>query len=119
MAASDDFPRGVCLTSGAPTQGVAASVTLPAFAGLMWVITSATLLIFDSAPPAGGTGTYLSVDGVEVDFAVIPGNSPAFASGNASFTGPMQFPINTSVKVGATSTDGTQYQIVNVNAFVN
>lgn len=114
MAANDEFPRGLTLTSGA-VNGAGNSVTFPATVGVAWILTDLRVEeLITGTPGAYHYNVFLNGGQLTWMGASSPANGDTH---EYSWSGEESFPPNTAVTVSIDNGTAGVYSVVQAKAY--
>jgi hypothetical protein len=101
VAANDEFPRGVDLTSGQTNAGLHQTVTFPAEAGISWVVTNMEMILFENIV-SPGVNVVLGGPGFYAGYCSLPNGSASITEVSAEWEGAYTCPVGTAATIGDT-----------------
>lgn len=111
MAASDEFPRGLTLSSGVVSG--TASVTFPAVAGIAWVLDEIDAVVYNQLASSLVSSVGV-LGGITLGIVIAGDGSSSFTSDTFSWSGAIAFPLGTAVQVGFS---GPSTELITAHAY--
>jgi hypothetical protein len=116
MAANDELPTGLDLSSGLVTNGTAAEVVYPASPKIAWTLTAVSAAWSTTVTYGSPLQFTITVNGEVLDLSSTPTPSVG-TQGNLSWTGQLEFPPNTAVTVSFGQGNGVGDEIITASAY--